>query len=180
MLWQTSVERWPQGRSRFALGTQLMDAGRHEEATAQLRLAAVDYPDAKAGLGTVLLIQGKIDEGISVLDAFVQENPSLPNRVPARVLLAQGHRAVAERELTSRNAPAAEKAARQSIELDATNADAHNILGAALASQNNLGAAIPEFREALRLNPKHESALRNLAQATAFYGRSNTSNAVGR
>src|SRR6185295_10867808 len=30
VLWQTSVERWPQGRSRFALGTQLMDAGRHE------------------------------------------------------------------------------------------------------------------------------------------------------
>jgi Flp pilus assembly protein TadD len=180
VLWQTAVERWPHGRSRFALGTQLMDAGRHDEATAQLRLAAADYPDAKAGLGTELLLQGKIDEGIRVLDAFVQENPSLPNRIPARVLLAQGHRAVAERELTNRNAPAAEKAARQSIALDAGNADAHNLLGAALASQGNLQAAIPEFRAAVRINPKHEVALKNLAQATAFYGRSNTSNAVGR
>lgn len=168
VLWQTSVERWPQGRSRFALGTQLMDAGRHEEAEAQLRLATADYPDAKAGLGTVLLLQGKMDEGIGVLDAFVQENPSLPNRIPARVLLAQAHRAVAERELTSRNAPAAEKAARQSIALDATNADAHNLLGAALASQGNLRAAIPEFQAAVRINPKHEVALKNLAQAIAM------------
>jgi len=168
VLWQTSVARWPKGRSRFALGTQLMDAGRHQEAEAQLRLATADYPDAKAGLGTVLLLQGKMDEGIGVLDAFVQENPSLPNRMPARVLLAQAHRAVAERELTSRNAPAAERAARQSIALDPTNADAHNLLGAALASQGNLRAAIPEFQAAVRINPKHEVALKNLAQAVAM------------
>lgn len=167
-VWQTAVDRRPHGRSRFALANQLMDAGRHEEATAQLRLAVADYPDARAGLGTELLLQGKIDEGIAVLNAFVQANPSLPNRMPARVLLAQAHRAVAERELTNRNAPAAERAARLSIELDANNADTHNLLGAALASQGNLRAAIPEFQAAVRINPKHEVALKNLAQAFAM------------
>ena len=108
------------------------------------------------------------DEGIDVLNAFVDANPSLPNRGPARMLLSQGYRAVAERELSKRNAPAAEKAARTSLAFDASNADAHNLLGAALASQGNLRAAIPEFQAAVRINPKHEVALKNLAQAIAM------------
>ncbi len=178
-LWQSSVGRWPQGRSRFALANALLEAQRTDEAAAQLRLAIADYPDARAGLGTVLLMQGHLDEGIQTLEAFVEAGPSLPNRVPARVLLAQAHRAVAERELTRKNAAAAAEEARKSIAIEANNADAHNILGAALASQGNLAAAIPEFQEALRLNPKHEMALRNLAQAFA-YSRSNMANATGR
>ena len=167
-LWQTDVDRRPHGRSRFALANQLMEAGRHDEATAQLRLAVDDFPDARAGLGTELLLQGHIDEGIDVLNAFVNANPSLPNRGPARALLSQAYRAVAERELTKRNAPAAEAAARKALELDSTNADAHNLLGAALASQGHLRAAIPEFQAAVRINPKHEVALKNLAQAVAM------------
>jgi tetratricopeptide (TPR) repeat protein len=167
-MWQTVVERRPQARARFGYANALMDAGRHEEATEQLRLAVPDYPDARAGLGTELLLQGKLDEGIDVMNAFVQANPSLPNRIPAKALLSQGYRAVAERELTNRNAPAAETAARKSLELDGNNADAHNVLGAALASQGQLRAAIPEFQAAVRLNPKHEVALKNLAQAIAM------------
>jgi Flp pilus assembly protein TadD len=179
-LWQSVVARRPQGRARFALANQLMDLGRHDEATAQLRAAVADYPDARAGLGTELLLQGKLEEGISVLDEFVRAAPLLPNRAPARGLLAQAHRAIAERELSQRNAAVAAGEAKQSVELDPSNADAHNILGAALASQGDLAAAIREFRAALKLNPTHPTALKNLAQATALYGRSNSSNAVGR
>jgi protein O-mannosyl-transferase len=179
-LWQSAVDRRPNGRARFALANQLMDAGRHDEATAQLRLAVADYPDARAGLGTELLLQGKLEEGISVLNGFVQAAPALSNRAPARGLLAQAHRAIAERELSRGNAALAAAEARASVELDASNADAHNVLGAALASQGNLAAAIPEFRAALRYNPTHETALKNLAKATALYGRSNSSNAIGR
>jgi Flp pilus assembly protein TadD len=178
-LWRTVVERRPHGRARFAYANQLMEAGRHDEATAQLRLAVPDYPDARAGLGTELLLQGNIEEGISVMDAFVQAAPNLPNRIPARVLLAQAHRALAERELTAHHAAVAATEAKKSIAIEPNNADAHNLLGAALASQGQIVAAIPEFQAALRINPKHETALRNLAQAFA-YGRSNTSNATGR
>jgi tetratricopeptide (TPR) repeat protein len=167
-MWQAAVERRPQARARFGYANALMDAGRHAEATEQLRLAVPEYPDARAGLGTELLLQGKLEEGIGVMSAFVQDGPALPNRIPAKALLAQAHRAVGERELTNRNAPAAEKAARKSLELDGNNADAHNLLGAALASQGKLRAAIPEFQAAVRLNPKHEVALKNLAQAVAM------------
>jgi tetratricopeptide (TPR) repeat protein len=167
-LWQSVVDRRPQGRARFALANELMQAGRHDEATAQLRLAVADYPDAKAGLGTELLLQGDIEQGISVLEAFVDANPSLPNRAPARMLLAQAHRALAERALSQQHATAAESEARKSIALEKANADAHNLLGAALASQGRLGEAVPEFQTAVRLNPQLQSAKDNLVRASAL------------
>jgi Flp pilus assembly protein TadD len=167
-LWQSVVDRRPQGRARFAFANELMQAGRHDEATAQMRLAVADYPDARAGLGTELLLQGQLEEGISVLDAFVDANPSLPNRAPARMLLAQAHRALGERELSQRNAVAAETQARQSLALEDKNADAHNLLGAALASQGKLREAVPEFQTAVRLDPQLQSAKDNLVRASAL------------
>ena len=167
-LWQSVVNRRPQGRARFALANELMAVGRHDEATAQLRLAVSDYPDARAGLGTELLVQGQFDEGVRVLDTFVQANPSAANRAPARGLLAKGHQAIAERALTQQNAQLAVDEARKSVQLDGASADAHNILGAALASTGDLAGAIPEFQAAVRLNPQHPSAVNNLARATAM------------
>ncbi|HXD72605.1 MAG TPA: tetratricopeptide repeat protein [Vicinamibacterales bacterium] len=167
-LWRTVVERRPQGRARFAYANELMGAGDHEHATEQLRLAVADYPDARAGLGTELLLQGKLEEGIAVMNAFLEAGPDLPNRIPAKILLAQAHRALAERELTAKNAPAAAAEARTSLELEPNSADAHNLLGAALASQGDLRGSIPEFRAALKIDPKNATALRNLAQATAL------------
>jgi protein O-mannosyl-transferase len=167
-LWQSVVDRRPHGRARFAFANELMQAGRHDEATEQLRLAVADYPDARAGLGTELLLQGNVEEGVTVLEAFVDANPSLPNRAPARMLLAQAHRALAERALSQQNAAAAESEARKSIAFENTNADAHNLLGAALASQGKLREAVPEFQTAVRLNPQLQSAKDNLVRASAL------------
>jgi len=74
-LWQRVVDVRPHGRARFAFANELMTAGRHEDATTQLRLAIADYPDARAGLGTELLLQGQLEDGIDVLQAFVDANP---------------------------------------------------------------------------------------------------------
>jgi tetratricopeptide (TPR) repeat protein len=146
----------------------MMTAGRHEDATTQLRLAIADYPDARAGLGTELLLQGQLEDGIDVLQAFVDANPSLPNRIPALALLAQAHRALAEQALAKHDAKRAVVEARKSLQFDANNADAHNDLGAALASQGDLSAAIPEFEAAVRIDPRLASASANLARATAM------------
>ena len=167
-LWKSVVDVRPQGRARFAYANELLALGRHDEATAQLRLAVVDNPDAKAGLGTALLMQGNLEEGVVVLQAFVDANPSLPNRIPARALLTQAHQALAERALTQHDTARAAIEARKAIEFDANNAEAHNALGAALASEGNLRAAIDEFKTAVRLKPTMESALNNLAHATAM------------
>jgi tetratricopeptide (TPR) repeat protein len=167
-LWKSVVDVRPQGRARFAYANELLALGKTDEATAQLRLAVVDNADARAGLGTALLLQGKLDEGVAVLQTFVDANPSHPNRIPARALLAQAHQALAERALAEHDTGRAATEARKAIEFDANSAAAHNVLGAALASQGNLPAAIDEFKAAVRLNPTMESALNNLAHATAM------------
>ncbi len=170
-LWQSVVDLRPQGRARFALANELMGAGRHAEATAQLRLAVADYPDARAGLGTELLMQDQVEEGIEVLQAFVDANPSLPNRIPARALLAQAHRALAERALAQHDAARAAVEARRALEFDPNSADAHNDLGAALGAQGDLAGALAEFKAAVRINPALQSALNNLAHAAAMLQR---------
>jgi tetratricopeptide (TPR) repeat protein len=167
-LWQRVVDVRPHGRARFAFANELMSAGRHEDATTQLRLAIADYPDARAGLGTELLLQGKLQEGIDTLQAFVDANPSLPNRIPALALLAQAHRALAEQALAQHDAKRAIVEATKSLGFDANNADAHNDLGAALASEGDLSAAIREFEAAVRIDPRLASARSNLERATAM------------
>jgi tetratricopeptide (TPR) repeat protein len=167
-LWESVIARRPHGRARFALATQLMEAGRHDEAITQLRAAVVDFPDARAGLGTELLLSGNFKEGVAVLEAFLRANPSAPNRAPAKPLIADGYRGLAERSLQQQQIAEAADEARRSIEFNPNSADAHNVLGAALASQGQLEQAVAEFQEALRLNPQHESARNNLARATAI------------
>jgi Flp pilus assembly protein TadD len=167
-LWQSVVDRRPHGRARFSLATQLMEAGRHDDAIAQLRAAVIDFPDARAGLGTELLIAGQFDEGVKVLEAFVDANPSASNRAPARLLIASGYRGLGERSLQRRQFAQAAEQARKSIQLNPESADAHNVLGAALASQGQLDQAAAEFQAALRIDPQHASARNNLARATAI------------
>jgi Flp pilus assembly protein TadD len=167
-LWESVVARRPQGRARFALANQLMEAGRHGEAITQLRAAVADFPDARAGLGTELLLTGDFKEGVAVLEAFVKANPSAPNRAPAKPLIASGYRGLAEQSLRQQRFAQAADEARRSIEFNPQSADAHNVRGAALASQGQFDQAAAEFREALRIDPQHQSAGNNLARATAI------------
>jgi tetratricopeptide (TPR) repeat protein len=201
-LWESSVARRPNGRARFSLATEYIDAGRHEDALAQLREAINDYPDARAGLGAELVMQGRPAEAIGVLNVFIDDNPSLPNRIPARLLLGQAllsqgqleaaasqFKAVLDLDSSSRSAnqgigivsriqaarfleqgkvAPAEVEAREAVRRNPADAEAHNILGAALASQGQLAAAIHEFQETLRLSPQHKGAATNLQRALAI------------
>jgi Flp pilus assembly protein TadD len=170
-VWESVIARRPQGRARFALANELIAAGREDDAIAQLREAVVDFPDAKAGLGTELLITGKFQEAVDVLEAFVEANPSAPNRAPARPLIATGYRGLAEQWLRQQQPVKAADQARRSLQYEPNNADAHNLLGAALASQGQLDQAVEEFQAALRINPQHQQARNNLAHASAVLQR---------
>jgi tetratricopeptide (TPR) repeat protein len=88
-LWRTVVERRPHGRARMALATEMLAAGDHAGALENLREAVADFPDARFGLGTELIVDGKTDEGIAELRQFIAAQPSNLNRIPARTLLAQ-------------------------------------------------------------------------------------------
>jgi Flp pilus assembly protein TadD len=170
-LWESVVERRPHGRARFALATQLMEANRHDEALEQLRAAVVDFPDARAGLGTELLVTGKFQEGVDVLEAFVAANPSAPNRAPARPLIASGYQGLAEQSIQRQQFAQAAEQARKSLQFNPQSAEAHNVLGAALASQGQFDQAVAEFQQALRIDPRNQSVANNLARATAIRKR---------
>jgi Flp pilus assembly protein TadD len=205
-VWESVVARRPQGRARSALANELMAAGRHDEAIAQLREAVRDYPDARAGLGTELFFQGHPAEAIGELDPFVRANPTNPNRIPARLMLGQAlmsqgqidegasqfkavldldgsngaarqglatsYRILAARLLERGNstqaAVQAAVQAREAVRLNPADAEAHNLLGVALASQGQFAEAAQEFRQTLQIDPKHPSANNNMARALAL------------
>jgi Flp pilus assembly protein TadD len=170
-VWESVIARRPQGRARFAFANELIAAGREDDAIAQLREAVVDFPDARAGLGTELMISGKFQEAVDVLEAFVEANPSAPNRAPARPLIANGYRRLAEQWLRQQQPLKAADQARRSLQYEPHSADAHNLLGASLASQGQLEQAVEEFQAALRIDPQHQQARNNLAHATGILQR---------
>ena len=88
-LWTTVVDRFPHGRARMALATELVDLGRHAQAIAILRQAVPDFPDARAALGTELVLQRQTAEGMAVLREFIAADPLSVNRIPAYALLGE-------------------------------------------------------------------------------------------
>ena len=88
-LWRTTVERWPHGRARMALATELETAGDRAQAIVQLREAVKDFPDARAALGTELIFSGQKDDGIAVLREFIRTDPGKLNRFPAHLGIAE-------------------------------------------------------------------------------------------
>jgi len=59
----------------------------------------------------------------------------------------------------------------RAIELDANYADAHNLLGAILASAGDIGAGRDAFRSSLRLDPHDAVTYVNLAQLELAAGQ---------
>jgi hypothetical protein len=88
---QTIVDRWPSGRGYFLLGSELVDAGRNQEALVPLRASARDYPGAHFALGTELLAAGKVDEAIVELEEFLRLRPEDVSAVPAHDLLGRAY-----------------------------------------------------------------------------------------
>lgn len=78
-LWRDAVQKRPMNaRARVTYGLELLEAGRHADAEAQLRTAvALDETNASAqlNLGVVLSSAGKFDEGIARLERALSLNP---------------------------------------------------------------------------------------------------------
>jgi Flp pilus assembly protein TadD len=198
-LWRTVVDRFPHGRARMALATELVDAGQHTQAIATLREAVPDFPDARAALGTELILQRQTAEGMDILRQFIAADPLRVNRIPAYVLLAEtmasqgdlegaarewrailgiapsdpGARAQLARTLSAQaqarlrqgDGAGGEAQAREAVALAPRDPDAHNLLGAALASMGRFEEAITHFHEALQLSPNDPQARANLERA---------------
>jgi tetratricopeptide (TPR) repeat protein len=103
---RTIVERRPTGRAHFLLGSELIAAHREQEAIAEFRASAAEYPPAHFALGVELAGQQRIDDAIIELNEFIRLMPGDPVVIPARDLLGQlylakGQYGAAEEQFTS-------------------------------------------------------------------------------
>ena len=107
-----------------------------------------------SNLGVLLASKGAVADAIPRLRAALDLDPRLtaPRQQLVQLLLVAGDFAKAEED------------ARALIVAGPSSAEAHNLLGVALASQNRLAAARDEFATAVRLDPDFADARQNLAR----------------
>jgi Flp pilus assembly protein TadD len=164
---RTIVERRPNAVAHHMLGEQLILAGRPEDARPHLR-EAVAGGNSRAGylLAQVLAMQGKHDEAIAELEAFVRTyrpptplvpqwlEPPLTDVVPARFLLGRA------RGLRGEWGRAAEQA-RWILEIVPGHVGARGLLGDAMFAQEQWTDAAAHYREYLKRQPADTRALMN-------------------
>ena len=119
------------------------------------------YPEAQYNLGTVLLDEGRTDEGITHLNAALKRNPKYAEAHSnlGKALLKQGKMDEGAAEF------------QRVVELWPDSAQARYDLGTVLIKQSKLDDAITQFKEALRLKPDYAEAHGNLAVVLMNTGR---------
>jgi tetratricopeptide (TPR) repeat protein len=188
--------------AREELANALFRLGNTDQAIEELRhivAAAPDYARGHANLGSVLASRKDFDGAAEEYREALRGRPDSPTALPVlidlgQVLIAGRHddeaisvlqralrvdprNVAARRELlqplfNQRRFADLEAESRTLLASLPNDADAHNQLGIALASQNRLNEAIGQFAEAVRLNPDLRSARNNLALALDVQRRS--------
>ncbi len=152
---QTIVDRWPNGRGHFMLGTALIEAGQHAAGMAQLRESERDYPGALFAIGTEQLGAGEFTAGIDTLKRFIAALPNHVNVIAAHEMLSRAY-------ASQQNLSAARQEAEIVVRTAPRYAVGHDLLGRILAGQGQFAAAAAEFRTVLALTPGDPEARRNL------------------
>jgi Tfp pilus assembly protein PilF len=145
-------------------GAALQSEGRVEEALEQFQRALriqPEYPNARYNLANALLAQGKLEEAAANLRlvlAAVPEDRAAREQLSA-ALIRMGGAAVAAGKLST-----AAELYRELVGLEPGNADLRNNFGIILAQMGDLTGALDQFEAALKSNPSHQAARRNLEQ----------------
>jgi len=157
---RTIAALWPGDvRSRIDLADALARAGDPGGAVVAYRAAIQLEPRnvvALSRLGALLMSRGQVDEALPMLLRALDLEPGA---LGARLLVTQ---LLLVREQFSE----AERHVRTLLRQQPDNAEAHNLLGVALASMGRQAEATNEFVEALRLDPGLEQARANLERIT--------------
>jgi tetratricopeptide (TPR) repeat protein len=164
VLARQSVERYPSAVARHLLAEQLLKTGQRDEAIAYLRAALPGAPRAHFTLGVVLFEEGRLDEAIGELRAFVRSQTGLPQVVEAHGYLAK---ALAARQRWTE----ATAEFREILRLDPGNPLAAYGLADMLAVSGRPGEAIPYYRDYLESRPDDVSALHHLGMALGASGQ---------
>jgi tetratricopeptide (TPR) repeat protein/mono/diheme cytochrome c family protein len=151
-------------------GAALQAEGRMDEAVEQFRRALRTQPDftnARFNLGSALLAQGKVEEASAHLRELVAARPD--DRAARERLTAALVRMGADAAAVGQDAAAA-GLYRELVALDPSNADLRNNLGILLVKTGDLAGALAQFEAALKANPAHAPARRNLEQVRSKLG----------
>jgi len=138
-MWSDVIKQSPNNpRAHGSLGMHLIEAGRLEEAIAELNEAIElkpGYVGAEAYLGRALVLQGRDEEAVPHLLFVLRNNPnhSAAHLYLGRVLLTRGQ------------LPEATDHLRRAVALEPTYAEAHYFLGLALSKEGRPSEAQTEY-----------------------------------
>jgi tetratricopeptide (TPR) repeat protein len=162
---ETVLERWPTGLAHRMVGTESILAGRQAEGVAHLRDAVrLGEPRAPYDLGIALFNEGKLDESIQQLQAFVREEPDLLEVISARMTTGRAF-------VLQQHWPQAIGEFRTLLAMAPSNLEARLRLADALAAHNEFEEAIGRYREYLKARPADTEGLTKLAIALVATGR---------
>jgi Tfp pilus assembly protein PilF/mono/diheme cytochrome c family protein len=148
-------------------GAALQSENRIEDALEQFRHALriqPEYPNARYNLANALLAQGKLAEAAEsfrLVLAAVPGDRAASEQLRA-ALIGMGGAAVTAGRLST-----AADIYRELVGLEPGNADLRNNFGIILAQMGDLTGALSQFEAALKANPSHLAAQRNLEQVRA-------------
>jgi protein O-mannosyl-transferase len=146
-LWQTALDRYPQGRAHYNVGVELQALHRRDEAIREFQIAAVDQPDAIYALGFELAADGKHAEAAERLREYIRLKPEDINVIRAYNLL--GLQLLADEKLKE-----AEDAFRHALVMRPRNIDSLEGLAQALLQQERFDEAAVAYQNAIRVGPK--------------------------
>jgi protein O-mannosyl-transferase len=158
---RTVVDRWPTGQSRHVLATELLKAGRRDEAYVYAREAVRDDARAHYTLGVMLFQDGQLPQAREQLEQFVQREPLLVETVNARTLI--GRAMFIDGQLDA----SAEQFAL-AVSMQPSFPDAHLGLGEVRFAQRRFDEAVAEYQTFLTLKsagPGDAGVLQNIGIA---------------
>jgi len=161
---QTNVDRYPHGRARLALASELVSANEHLEALKQLQEAVKDYPQAHLALATEMAASGRLPDAVRESQEFIRllpDNAEVPTArdLMGRALALQGlyEPAVEQFNLLTHARP--------------NDPGPYVSIGDARLRQRQVDEAIASYESALRLRPGDPDVLTQLGLAFGAAGR---------
>jgi tetratricopeptide (TPR) repeat protein len=145
------------GAAHLRLGDTLNNQGRLDEAAAEyalyLRAVPNDF-DALTRMGIAQSRMGQHDKAVAALSSAVEIQPSN----------STAHANLANALLNQRNLAAAEREARQAVNLNSRDPVGYELMGLAVAAQGRVVEAREYFEAALKIDPNYAPARADLAR----------------
>ena len=161
---QANVDRYPNGRARLALASELVAVNEHTAAMAQIEEAIKDYPQARLAMATEMATSGRLADAVTQAREFIRLLPGNSEVPTARDLIG---RALALQGLYE---PAVEEFTLLTHARPNDPAPYVSI-GDARLRQRRLDEAIASYQSALKLKPGDPDILAQLGLALSAAGR---------